>query len=100
MGEGMNHTQRLLVIASLIVIGLVLASVFLDWGDQYQYSFAQTAIKIFGFYEGPTPGYRNLTSEYGIYTRYGIAGILLGVVAPLCLFAAAAFVALGMKARK
>jgi hypothetical protein len=35
--------------------------------------------------------------EWGIYTPYGVAGLVLGVVAPLCLFATAAFIAFGMQ---
>ena len=38
-----------------------------------------------------------LLARAGLGARYGIAGILLGVIAPLCLFAAAAFVALGTR---
>jgi hypothetical protein len=35
-----------------------------------------------------------------IYTKYGIAGVLLGIVTPLCLFALAAYTALGAKWRR
>jgi hypothetical protein len=89
----MNTNQRLLVIVALVVIGLVLAIVMLDWSDQYRFG----ATKVLVFYERPDAQYRNLTDEMGIYTRYGVAGIVLGVVAPLCLFAVAAFVALGVR---
>jgi Na+/citrate or Na+/malate symporter len=34
-----------------------------------------------------------------IFTQYGVAGMLLGVTAPLCLFAAAAFVYFGGRKR-
>jgi hypothetical protein len=54
----MNDAQRLLVVASLVVLGLVLTNIF---------------------------------------TQYGVAGVLLGAIAPLCLFAAAALVYLGRK---
>jgi hypothetical protein len=56
--RGMNDAQRLLVVASLVVLGLLLTNIF---------------------------------------TQYGVAGVLLGAIAPLCLFAAAALVYLGRK---
>jgi hypothetical protein len=89
----MNNTQRRLVIAALVVIGLVLAFIFLDWGRIAGVSYSRILV----FYERPNPYFPNLLDPIGIYTRYGVAGILLGVVAPLCLFAAAAFVALGAR---
>jgi hypothetical protein len=36
---------------------------------------------------------------YGLYTKKGIYGILFGLIAPLFLFAGAAFVALGARKR-
>jgi hypothetical protein len=90
----MDNNQR---VFALVVIGVVLAFLTLDWGDQY--TLGLNATKIFVFYEAPHPRYRSLTNEYGIYTRFGIAGILLGVVSPLCLFAVAAFIARGARWR-
>jgi hypothetical protein len=87
----MNNTQRMLVIATLVVIGVVLAFLMLGWGSQ----FSETPI--FAFYDRPNAKYPNVTEHVGIYTEYGIGGILLGVVAPLCLWAAAAFVYLGRR---
>jgi hypothetical protein len=34
---------------------------------------------------------------YGLYTKKGIPGVLLGLIVPVCLFAGAAFVALGAR---
>jgi hypothetical protein len=58
--RGMNDAQRLLVVASLVVIAIVLTNIF---------------------------------------TQYGLAGVLLGAIAPLCLFAAAAFIYFGGRKR-
>ena len=91
----MNNTQRLLVIASLVVIGLVLAILMLEWSDGYSFG----ATRVFVFYERPDPQYPNLTDHMGIYTRYGVTGVLLGVIAPLCLLAVATFIALGARRR-
>lgn len=98
-GKAMNYAQRLLVISTLVVIGLVLAFVFLNWGEGAFSSLDSNRIAIVVFYQDPQ---RNslFGSGYGIYTMKGTAGVILGLIAPLCLFAAAAFVALGMKVRK
>jgi hypothetical protein len=58
--SGVKDAQRLLVVASLVVLGIVLTNIF---------------------------------------TQYGLAGVLLGGIAPLCLFGAAAFVHLGGRKR-
>jgi len=93
----MNHSQRLLLIAFLVGVGVVLAYVFLNWGEG---AFSiEHRIAILVLHQGH---YANLLGQsgYGLYTDEGIPGVLLGLIAPLCLFAAAAFVALGIKARK
>ena len=90
----MNNGQRLLVAAALVVRGLVLAIIVLDWGEIQRLN---TSILV--FYERPDPRYPDFPDPIGISTRYGVVGILLGVVAPLGLWAAAAFVALGAKRR-
>lgn len=90
----MNYTQRLLAIASLIGIGLILAFVLLDWGDGAFSSIDGGRIAIFAFNQDAA-GY-----GYGLYTMHGIPGVLLGLIAPLCLFVGAAFVALSTKVRE
>jgi putative tryptophan/tyrosine transport system substrate-binding protein len=55
--------------------------------------------RVLVFYERPDPQYHNLTDHMGVYSRYGIIGVLLGVITPICLFTAAAFIALGTKGR-
>jgi hypothetical protein len=89
----MNNTQRWLVVAALVVIGVVLAFLMLEWDDGWRFNLTRVLI----FYEAQDPRYSNLIDHWGIYTRYGLAGILLGVVAPLCLFAVAGFIALGAR---
>jgi hypothetical protein len=87
-GRRMSDSQRLLVIAALVVIGVVLAFQMLEWS-----SGGNTRIIV--FYEKPYPLYPSVTLYMGIYTKYGLAGILLGVIAPICFFAVAGFIALG-----
>ena len=99
----MNDAQRLLVVTSLVILGLVLAILMLDWGSQYETAWGTkyyaSPTRIFVLYQRQNPRYSLLTDEMGIYTRYGVGGMLLGLIGPLCLFAAAAFVYLGGRKR-
>jgi len=90
-----NHAQRLLVICTLVAVGLVLAFVFLDWGEGAFSSLGGGRIALLVLREdrGSFIG-----SGYGLYTTKGIPGVILGLVAPLCLFAAA-YIALGTKTK-
>lgn len=86
----LNATQRLLVVGALVAIGIVLMVLMLRWGVTYWNT------EVFAFYSQPDPRYPGSTQRIGVYTQHGaVTGILLGVVVPLCLFAAAAFVHLG-----
>jgi hypothetical protein len=76
-----TRNERLLVIWALIGFGVAYALIFLDWQD--------------GSHWG-TPVLK-FSQNWGLYTLFGVAGILFGVIAPLCLFVAAAFLALGLK---
>jgi len=91
----MTDAQRKLIIASLFVIGLMLASLMLEWGTQWEADASRVPILV--FYEAPDPKYSNITNEWGIYTGHGVPGVLLGVIAPLFLFAVGVFIALGSK---
>ena len=94
----MNYAQRMLLISFLVGVGIVLAFVFLHWGEGAFSNIAGSRIAIVVLYQenkGSVFG-----SGYGLYTTQGIPGVLLGLIAPLCLLAAAAFVALGTKARE
>jgi hypothetical protein len=84
----MNAKQRIVVIVALVVIAAVLASTMLEWSAG---TFGST--KIFVFYSKPNPEYRSIADHWGIYTAYGVTGILAGLVAPLILLSVAAFVA-------
>ena len=94
----MNQAQRLLVVASLVLVGLVLAYVFLSWGEGAFSSMGGDRIAIYVAYQDPQSRGSWIGSGYGLYTTNGIPGVILGLVAPICLFAAAAFVALGARA--
>jgi hypothetical protein len=78
----MNDSQRKLVVLTLILLGLALAVLMLHWSNL---PFADKVIVFYG------------TS--GIYTWYGMTGIVFGVVVPFCLFFVAACIALGVKGR-
>ena len=87
----MNHAQRLLVIATLLGLGLVLMVTMLHLG-------ISGGSEILPIMEVPDPRYPSQPDTWAIRTRGNIAvvpGVLLGIVAPLCLFALAAYVALG-----
>jgi len=88
----MTDAQRNIVVASLIIIGLVLPFVMLEWRTQYG---TPTPTPVLRFYDTQLADQRVL--RWGIYTRHGIPGILLGVIAPIGLFALAAFVTVGSK---
>jgi hypothetical protein len=87
----MNKAQRLLIMVTLIAIGFALACIMLQWDNEWGFE----KIRILVFYADPDPKYPNLTNHWGFYTAYGIPGVLLGVVAPLVLFASAAYLWLG-----
>ena len=91
----MTDAQRKQIVAALFVIGLMLAAIMLEWGTQWEGDAARVPILV--FYEAPNPKHSNLTNEWGIYTNHGVSGVLLGVIAPLFLFAVGAFLALGSK---
>lgn len=84
----MNYAQRRLIVALLISVAVILAFVFLQWGEGAFNSLGGNRIAIFLF-----------GSDYGLFTTKGIPGVLLGLVAPICLLAGAAFVALGTEAK-
>jgi hypothetical protein len=85
----MTEAQHKVVIASLVVIGLVLAYVMLDWTSQFGHGDWTPILIIYETYD---PLFR--VARWGLYTRYGVLGVILGVVVPLCLFALAACMAL------
>ena len=92
----MSQSQHNLVVAALVAIALALAFLLLQWSDQYD---GRDLTKIVVFYTSPKPGYSPLKSDWGIYTSFGLIGILLGVIIPLCLISLAAYVALGKTLR-
>jgi hypothetical protein len=96
-GRVMNYAQRLLLIAFLVGVGVVLAFVFLHWGEGAFSNLAGNRIATLVLREDKGSFFG---SGYGLYTTQGVPGVLLGLIAPLCLFAVAAFVALGIKARQ
>jgi hypothetical protein len=82
-GVTMNDAQRLVVITALVVIGLILPLLMLEWGSE-----VGTGSPVLIFYGGRNEYGAFL--HYGIYTSRGIPpilAILFGIVLPLSLFA-------------
>jgi hypothetical protein len=92
----MNDTQRFFVVCALALIGLLIAFLMLDWGDNY-YPVGANWVRVLVVYEEPNPYVPTVPYRHGIYTQYGVPGIVLGVMLPLFLFGSAAFVALGRR---
>lgn len=84
-----NRVLRLIIVATLVMIAVGLSSTLLSWQDQYY----PNATPILILYETSNPDYRNLTSEWGIYTHYGLTGVLLGIAAPILILGIAVFAA-------
>ena len=75
----MNYAQRLLVIVSLVVIGVVLAFVFLSWGEGAFSSLGGDRIAILVLREDRKSLFG---SGYGFYTTNGISGVILWIDRP------------------
>ena len=90
----MTDAQAKLVIAVLIGIGLILAYLMLDWTSQLGHE-GWTPVVI--LYEDLDP--LSHIEQWGLYTRHGATGVILGMVVPLCLFAAAAYIAVTVRLR-
>ena len=89
----MNPAQRIVVVTTLLAVGAALALVFLEFGEGAFSNVGGDRIAILvlsGQDRDPMFG-----SGYGLYTMKGIPGILLGLIAPMCLLASAAFIAFG-----
>jgi hypothetical protein len=88
-----NDTQRILVIGLLMMSGAAMAYVLLNFGEGAFSREDRIAILVLSGH-----GEDSITGPgYGLYTKKGIPGVLFGLIAPICLFAGAAFVALGAR---
>ena len=83
----MTDAQKLLV-ASLVLVGIVLAYNMLDWTSQFGHADMTPIIIFYGTYDP-----LGHIAYWGLYTQYGLTGVILGAVVPLCLFAVAAYMA-------
>jgi hypothetical protein len=81
----MTDAQKL-VIASLVVIGLVLAYNMLDWTSQFGHDDWTPIVIFYGTYDP-----LGHIAYWGLYTQHGVTGVILGAVVPLRLFVAAAY---------
>jgi hypothetical protein len=92
----MNDNQRMSVVTSLVIIGLALLFLMVEWGDGSGIRFGT---RIITFYTETASGVygAQYVKHIGLCIRNGIPGILLGMVVPLGLWAVAAYIALGSK---
>ncbi len=78
-----------------MMVGAAMAYVLLNFGEGACSGGNRIAILVLsGHGEDSVTG-----PGYGLYTKKGIPGVLFGLIAPICLFAGAAFVALGARKR-
>jgi hypothetical protein len=78
----------------VVVVGIILPLLLLQWSNGGSFNAAPVLV----FYEEPLGRLRGF--RYGIYNADGVpylVSVLLGIVLPLCLFATAAFIALGRR---
>ena len=86
----MNDVQRIFLVGLLMIIAASMAYFFLNFGYGAFSRGNRIAILVLsGHGEDSATG-----PGYGLYTKKGIPGVFFGLIAPIFLFAAAAFVAL------
>ena len=91
----MNDTQRIVIVGLTMITGATMAFEFLNFGVGAFSGSGEDRIAILVL-SGQGPDSIN-GPGYGIYTKKGIRGVLLGLLAPIGLFVGAVFVALGAK---
>jgi hypothetical protein len=87
----MNRNQRTFVLLMLYATALLLPLIFLRWSNGHIYPASQILV----FYTADNPTYPGMLDYWGIYTSFGLAGLLFGLLAPIGLVALATFLALG-----
>src|SRR5262249_46389735 len=90
----MTEAQTKFTIALLVASGLALCYRMLDWTSQFQHESWTPVIIL---YEDLDP--LSHVARWGLYTRHGEIGVIFGVIVPLCLFAAAIYLALALRLR-
>jgi hypothetical protein len=83
----MTNAQYKWVIALLVMIGLALVDINLDWAHRFGYGDWTPSLILFRI------------GSAAVYTEYGLKGVILGVIVPLCLFAVAAYMAFRLRLR-
>ena len=90
----MSDDQQKFVIFALAVLGLALIYYLLSWTSQFQHA---DWTPVFIAYEDLDPfGH---VERWGLYTRYGQTGVIIGAIVPLMLFAVAACMAARLRLR-
>jgi hypothetical protein len=89
--SSLNNTQRLIIVVGLLLIASALALVFLRFGYVYEYT---NCFRLFILNER-TASFSGINDEWGLLARGGELGVLLGIVAPIALSTAAAFIHYG-----
>jgi hypothetical protein len=85
----MNAEQKKIVVYALYGLSLLLLLVFWRLGTQYDYSKSLLILKLG---EREAPSYLLPNGSYGLRLRMGGAGVLCGLILPVVLAGAAAFI--------
>lgn len=86
----MNADQRKIVIWTLVGLSVLLVLVFWRIGTQYQYG---GSVLVWKTGETESPYYTIPAGEIGLRIRMGTVGVLCGLILPVVMAAAAAFLA-------
>ena len=85
----MNTEQKKIVVYALYGLSALLVFVFWRLGTQYDYSKSLLILKLS---ETSAPSYLQPAGAYGVRLRMGTVGIIFGLILPVVLGSAAAYV--------
>jgi hypothetical protein len=88
-GSFMNEEQRKIVVYALCGLSALLVFVFWRFGTQYDYS---RSLLVWKLGERSAPSYFLPPGLYGLRLRMGEAGVLCGLILPVVLGSAAAYI--------
>jgi hypothetical protein len=85
----MNAEQKKVITYALYGLGAVLVFVFWRLGTQYDYS---KSLLIWKLSQTSAPSYLLPTASYGLRLRMGIVGVIFGLILPVVMVSAAAYI--------
>lgn len=85
----MNTEQKKIVVYALYGLSALLVFVFWRLGTQYDYS---KSLLIWKLRETAAPSYLLPVGDYGLRLRMGTVGVIFGLILPVVLGSAAAYV--------